>query len=130
MYNVVVLSIRDIHKVPCEVKELFFSFIAISVASVLVWTAIKIKCAFLYLVLSVSPGRFVNSTRARLESALFNTLSLVLNTMLGMLQTLKGSERDVPGRRYNKRKMSKRKRGRSVVQRNEGCVESQGRDKN
>jgi len=43
-------------------------------------------------------------------------LSPVLGTVLGMLQALRGSESNIPGRRYNKRKMSKRKKDRFVMQ--------------
>lgn len=82
---------------------------------ILVWATIKIKCVFLYLVCPF-PQADCKFHNARMASALFSTLSPVLDTVLGMLQALRGSENNIPGRRYNKRKMSKRKKDKSVVQ--------------
>ena len=71
----------------------------------------------------MSSREAVNSTKSQIGSALCNTLFPVLDTMLGMLCSLKVSESDVLGRRYNKRKMSIEK-VMSVVQRSEGYIES------
>lgn len=75
---------------------------------VLVWTTVKVNRVFLYLFCHF-PQADCERHNARIASALFNTLSPVLDMVLGMLQALKGSESNVPGTIRGKCQRGKKK---------------------